>query len=384
MRSRATEHTSPLPPLIIHSGLKQYLIALLVVGVVTGLNWLALPAIHYRAVALVYLFMVLLLGLTIGRGPVLMAAALSAFLWDFLFIPPQLTMQISALEDVLMFAMYFAAALATGHLMARLRGQEQAVLHREERSTALYLLTREVAKAVTMDDVLRTAVDQIGQVFEAQVAILLVNPNGHLAAQPHPISTLPLDEKERSVATWSFTNRKRAGRFTDTLALASAFYLPLLTPGGVVGVMGVRPRETTLLSIDQVELLETFASQVALAIEREMLDEAASRSMMLIESERLYKTLLNSISHELRTPIATITGAASSLLDPNTGDQLETRTRAHRRDSKRRRSLEPARRKPAGHDAARIRPVEDQARLVRRERLDQRRRRTHAAAVGEA
>jgi two-component system, OmpR family, sensor histidine kinase KdpD len=322
---KTTEHTSLLPPVIIHSGVKQYFIALLVVGVVTGLNWLALPAIHYRAVALVYLFMVLLLGLTIGRGPVLLAATLSAFLWNFLFIPPQLTLQISALEDVLMFAMYFAAALATGHLMARLRGQEQAVLHREERSMALYLLTREVAKAVTMDDVLRTAVDQIGQVFEAQVAILLVNPNGHLAAQPHPISTLPLDEKERSVATWSFTNRKRAGRFTDTLALASAFYLPLLTPGGVVGVMGIRPREATLLSIDQVELLETFASQVALAIEREMLDEAASRSMMLIESERLYKTLLNSISHELRTPIATITGAASSLLDPNTGDQLETR-----------------------------------------------------------
>jgi len=102
--------------------------------------------------------------------------------------------------------------------------------------------------------------------------------------------------------------------------------LPLLTPGGAVGVMGVHTREATLLSIDQVELLETFASQVALAIEREMLDEAASRSMMLIESERLYKTLLNSISHELRTPIATITGAASSLLDPSTGNHAETRT----------------------------------------------------------
>jgi len=322
--AEATEHVSPFPPLIIHSGLKQYLIVLLVVGLVTGLNLLVVPVIHYRAVALVYLFTVLLLGLFTGRGPVLIAAALSAFLWNFLFIPPQLTFQISALDDVLMFGMYFITALTTGHLLARLRGQEQAVLHREERTTALYLLTREVANAVTMDDVLHTAVDQIGQVFDAQVAIVLANPNGHLAAEPHPISTLKLDEKERSVAMWSFTNRKPAGRFTDTLAMAAAFYLPLLTPGGAVGVMGVRTRLAILLSGDQVELLETFASQVALAIEREMLDEAASRSMMLIESERLYKTLLNSISHELRTPIATITGAASSLLDPNTGNQPET------------------------------------------------------------
>jgi two-component system sensor histidine kinase KdpD len=137
---------------------------------------------------------------------------------------------------------------------------------------------------------------------------------------------LDLSDKERAVATWSFTHRKPAGRFTDTLTLANAHYLPLLAPGGVVGVMGVRTRQTTPLSIEQQELLETFASQVALSIEREMLDEAAERSKVLAESERLYKTLLNSISHELRTPIAAITGAASSLLEPNTGERAETRT----------------------------------------------------------
>jgi len=200
------------------------------------------------------------------------------------------------------------------------------VLHREERATALYLLTREVARAVTMDEVLKTAVDQIGRVFDAQVAMVLANPIGQLALEPHPSSTLALTEKERSVATWSFTHRKPAGRFTDTLMLAEAHYLPLLAPGGIVGVMGVRTRQTTPLSIEQAELLETFASQVALSIEREMLDEAAERSKVLAESERLYKTLLNSISHELRTPIAAITGAASSLLEPNTGERAETRT----------------------------------------------------------
>jgi len=323
-----TETTDRRVPsrLMLHSSVKQYLAAMLVVAAVTVLNRVAAPLINYHAVALVYLFAVLLIGLFVGRGPVLLAAALSAMLWNFLFIPPQLTFAISALDDVLMFGMYFFAALATGQLTARLRSQERTVLRREERATALYLLTREVASAVTMDEVLRTAVDQIGRVFDAQVAIVLASPIGQLALEPHPTSTLDLSDKERAVAMWSFTNRKPAGRFTDTLTLANANYLPLLAPGGIVGVMGVRTRQTTPLSIEQQELLETFASQVALSIEREMLDEAAERSKVLAESERLYKTLLNSISHELRTPIAAITGAASSLLEPNTGERAETRT----------------------------------------------------------
>jgi two-component system, OmpR family, sensor histidine kinase KdpD len=323
--AETTKRATPARP-ALHSNVKQYLAAMFVVAAVTLLNLMAAHLINYRAVALVYLFAVLLIGLFVGRGPVLLAAALSAMLWDFLFIPPQLTMTISAFDDVLMFGMYFFAALATGQLTARLRSQERAVLHREERATALYLLTREVARAVTMDEVLKTAVDQIGRVFDAQVAIVLASPSGQLALAPHPASTLALTEKERSVATWSCTHRKPAGRFTDTLMLADAHYLPLLAPGGVVGVMGVRTRQTTPLSIEQAELLETFASQVALSIEREMLDEAAEQSKVLAESERLYKTLLNSISHELRTPIAAITGAASSLLEPNTGERAETRT----------------------------------------------------------
>lgn len=323
--TEATERRAPSRP-VLHSNIRQYLMATLIVAVVTGLNFLTAHWVNYRAVALVYLFAVLLIGLFVGRGPVLLAAALSAMLWNFLFIPPQLTLTISGLDDVLMFGMYFFAALATGQLTARLRGQERAVLRREERATALYLLTREVASAVTMDDVLKTAVDQIGRVFDAQVAIVLANPIGQLALEPHLSSTLILSDKERSVALWSFTNRKPAGRFTDTLPMAEARYLPLLAPGGIVGVMGVRTRQTAPLSIEQAELMETFASQVALSIEREMLDEAAERSKVLAESERLYKTLLNSISHELRTPIAAITGAASSLLEPQTGERAETRT----------------------------------------------------------
>jgi two-component system sensor histidine kinase KdpD len=151
-------------------------------------------------------------------------------------------------------------------------------------------------------------------VFDAEVAIILSQSNSLLPA-PHSSSTLKLDEKELGVAIWVFENGKPAGRFTDTLPMATAQYLPLLTSERTVGVIGIHPHQDIRPSPDQEVLMETFASQIALVIERELLDEAAEHTAMLQESERLYTTLLNSISHELRTPIATITGAASSLLD---------------------------------------------------------------------
>ncbi|PJF28640.1 MAG: hypothetical protein CUN52_12440 [Phototrophicales bacterium] len=139
-------------------------------------------------------------------------------------------------------------------------------------------------------------------------------------------NTLPMTEKEYAVAYWVYTHKKPAGRFTDTLSLASAQYLPLLTPTRIVGVIGIRTRQDERLSLDQEGLLETFISQIALVIERELLDEAAEQSAMLHESERLYTTLLNSISHELRTPIATIKGASTSLMNHLTNDNVLART----------------------------------------------------------
>ena len=175
-----------------------------------------------------------------------------------------------------------------------------------------------------MDDILRTAVTQIGQVFDAAVAIMLPR-SGKLMREPHFSSTLGINEKNYSVALWVFEHGKPAGRFTDTLPLETAQFFPLLTPSRTVGVIGIHTRQMERPSFEQEALLETFVNQIALAIERELLDEAAEQAAMLRESERLYTTLLNSISHELRTPIATITGAAGSLMDAQTGNNLDAR-----------------------------------------------------------
>lgn len=313
--------------LVTHSSWQGYLWAWVIITLVTAGDYLlttVLSWIGYQAVGLTELLAVLLIAVYIGRGPALLAALLSAISWNFLFIEPRFTFGISQIQDVILFLMYFFIAIFAGSLTARLRAQERLAQSNAERTMALYTLAHETASAVDMDTVLHTAITQIGRVFAAKVAILL-SETGKLASHCHPASTLQLDEKEYGVALWSFENRKRAGRFTDTLPLASALYLPLLTPRWTVGVIGVQTQQPERLSFEQEALLETFVNQVALVIERELLDEAAEQAAMLRESERLYTTLLNSISHELRTPITAIAGAASGLMDVHTAANLKAR-----------------------------------------------------------
>ncbi len=303
--------------LIRTSRLREYTIALLTVGLVTVANFLALPVIGYQSAAIVYLCGISVLATFVGRGPVLLSTALSVFLWFFCFIPPRFTMLVSNPEDFLLLDTYFVVALVLAMLITRIRSQEIALQRREQHSRALYTLAREVSSARTLDEVLETAVKQIERAFDAEAAILIVQPTGELLPQPHPASTLEMTDQELKAATRALTSHKQAGRFTDTLASAQAQYFPLQAPSGIVGVMGVRMRSPERPTLDQQTLLEMFSRQVALVIERTTLDEAARQASVLAESEHLYQTLFNSISHELRTPLATILGGSAGLLDPN-------------------------------------------------------------------
>ena len=316
-----------LPIFLRHSPWQHYAWSLGSIVLTTAANAAVLslvPWASYLVVGLTELLAVLLIAVYLGRGPALLAALVSAISWNFLFIEPRFTLQISEAQDVILFFLYFAIAIFVGNMTARLRSQERLASNNAERTSALYALAHETATAVNMNDVLRVAVTQIGGAFDAEVAILLAQ-GPELSREPHPASTLAIDDKGYSVAVWCFENGRVAGHFTDTLPLADAQFLPLHTPDRTVGVLGLRTRGGALPFSESL-LLETFASQIALSIERELLDEAAEQTTMLQESERLFTTLLNSISHELRTPIATITGAASSLLDPQMGGHAPTRT----------------------------------------------------------
>lgn len=318
-----------LPQMEIHSSWKQYAAALTTISLVTLINFIITHAfdwVGYQSMGLTELLGVLLIAVYIGRGPALLAATVSALAWNFLFIAPRFTLEIARLQDIILFFLYFVIAIFTGNLTARIRAQEQQARYTAERTEALYTLAHETATALNMDDVLQTAIAQIGRVFDAKVAILL-SSDGRLDKQPHPLSSLSVDERDYGVAVAAFEHRRAAQSIGNIYNLSEAIrFFPLLTASRIVGVIGIRIMHRQPPSSDEALLLETFINQLALVIERELLDEAARQSAMLRESERLYTALLNSISHELRTPIATIKGASSILLNGSASVQPETRT----------------------------------------------------------
>ena len=309
----------------VTAGIKEYLIGAAVISAVTLVSLPLVPLTGYWAIAIIYLFSVVLLSLFIGRGPVFLSAALSAFLWDFLFIPPRFTMWISRLEDWLMLGMYFIVAVVLGGLTSKLRISEWALRVRERRMTALFEFSKVLADATGMEELLRTTILYLEQALDARAAILLPDGAGGLAPEKHPAGSLAVSAKEHAIAEWVYRNRTPAGLFTGTLPNAEAHYTPLIAPGIVAGVMGIAPRSGTAFTPGQEDLLKNVASQLSTRIERESLSQANQKAMLATESERLYKILLNSISHELRTPLTTITGASSGLLDAAIDTRPETR-----------------------------------------------------------
>lgn len=301
-----------VPPVERHSALRHYLIAFAIVVLITVVSiWLS-PIIEYQAVGLIDLLVVLLIAAYLGRGPAILAATVSAITWGYLFMPPRNMFMAVNIEDVIVLGLYFVIALFVGNFTAKIRqGERQARLY-AERTLALYHLSRQPS----VTDVLRSAVDEIERAFNAEVAIFLTLPDDMLALEAHPVSTLRVTERHFSIAKWAFESGKPAGRFTDTLSQSDATFLPLITSGGKVGVIGLKRRGETRLSRDEETLLETFTRQIALVIERELLNEAAAKAAMLQASEQFATSLLNSISHEFRTPIAAIAGASSGLIDP--------------------------------------------------------------------
>ncbi len=313
--------TTPSPPTIrlpTPINWKQYGVSLGLVAGMTALNALLNgfgELIDYHTLALNYLLAVVILALFVERGPVMLCAAVSALLWNFFFVEPLYSFYIKRLADGMMFATYFVVAVVMGVLIARFRTQERAERRREERTAALYMLTRELSDAATIDEIVTVVVRHIGKLFSAQVGILLLGPDGRLSMQAVPGGTLQMTEKELSVATWVFEHNQRAGQFTDNLPLAGALYMPVSTASGIAGVIGVKLPQSYAPTLEQNDLLEAFVRQAGLVIDRQRLHDAAQQSRLVAESERLSKTLLDSISHEMRTPIAAITSAVGALDD---------------------------------------------------------------------
>ena len=297
-----------------------------IIALCTALAWYIFPYFAEANLIMVYLLGVVVVAIRCGRLPAIMASVLSVAAFDFFFVTPYLTFTVSDAQYLVTFAVMLVVALVISTLTARLRQQVDAARQRERRTAILYAMTRELASARGQDNLLLAATRHISEVFESAVAFLLPDASGVLQAWNAAIAggdsstagqqRLALDDKERGVAQWAYDHQQMAGLGTATLPSAQALYVPLSAARGIVGILGVRPAEPRrLLAPEQVLLLETFASQTALALERAILTEETQRAQVQIETERLRSSLLSSVSHDLRTPLAAITGAASSMLE---------------------------------------------------------------------
>jgi two-component system sensor histidine kinase KdpD len=306
-----------------------------VFGVLAALSlasWFIVPHSGYLSVGLFFLLAVIVLSLRVGPGPVFVAGVASALTWDFLFIPPVFTFTIARFEDGLMFFTYFVVAFISGQLTARVRAQERNERMREDRATALFHLTQAISSARTLDDAVFAALRQADKYFGAKTALLLDDGNGS-ALLPHFAGSFPVNDKERGVADWAWRNRKKAGRFTDTLPSSEGFHLPLIRDDAAIGVLILKMPDEATLSLAQRDLAESFASQLAQLVEREQLRAAGEREKLLGESEKLHRTLLDGVSHELKTPLAVLSAAVENLAAADEAtrsdlaDEIKTATR---------------------------------------------------------
>ena len=286
--------------------LYEYAIAVISTALVTGASYIVEGVIGYRAIALLYLLLVVVLGMKLRRGPVLLVAVSSGLVWDFFFIPTRYSLHIADIEDLMMLAMFFIVAMAMGHLTSQLRSSEIAERQRQRRTAALHELVHQAALAPDLDAGLRAAINLTETLFGVRASLLLGLPDHSLAAESHPASSFALDKKEREAAAWAFSHRMPAGKFTDNRPESEAMHLPLQADRDVMGVLSILPLSETSFDLAERELLEAFAELIGTILEKDHLIQGLKHAEILEASERLERALLQSVSHELKTPLSAV------------------------------------------------------------------------------
>jgi len=323
-RTRGTVAETTQPP-----RLKRYAWAAGISIACTALAWTMLllyPPFEAANIVMVYLLGTTIAGLRLGRRPSVLTTLLNVLFLDFFFVPPRFTFAVSDVQYVVTFAVMLTIGLVIATLMSSVRQQTRVAGARERRTALLYAMSRELAGTRGTAAMARVAIKHVTETFQCRATVLFPNDSGKLE-YPREI---PMEGSYRgadlAVAQWVADHGRRAGLGTDTLPAAPALYLPLSTGRETLGVLAVLPdnRRRVLLP-EQRHLLETFAGQIALAVERARLAETAEGARVAAEAESLRNTLLASISHDLRTPLAVMAGAGSTLA--TRGASLDEATR---------------------------------------------------------
>ena len=278
-------------------------------------------------IVLLYLLPVLIAAVRWGLWPSLAASLLGILSFDFFFVPPVMSFTVHDVHYLLSFAIFLLVAFVTGTLAARLRAQAHEAEQRERRTAALYLLSHKIAAETDIQQVLTTIVDTVSTSIGADIAILMpggTNGSLQLAAVSRG-SKFVLDEKEQAIVQWVFEHRQEAGPGTSTLDEANRLFVPVHDGERPIAVLALPTSSRHTLSREQRDDLDALASLTALAITRLQLAEEAEQVKWLAESEKLHTALLNAVSHDLRTPLSSITGAVTGLLSEPDRYNAETK-----------------------------------------------------------
>lgn len=292
----------------------------------TAVAFALYPRFELSNLVMVYLLGVTVAGLRFGRGPSVMTAILNVAAFDFFFVPPRFTFAVTDVQYFVTFGVMLLVALVIANLVASVRQQTRVAGARERRTALLYAMSRELAVTRGISSMARVAVRHLAEVFQCRAVILLPDLEGKLRYPRDP----PLEQSFRSadlaVAQWVADHGRQAGLGTDTLPATQGLYIHLGDERQHLGVLAVLPSNPRrVLLPEQKHLLETFAGQIGLALERARLTESAEAAGLAAERESLRNTLLASISHDLRTPLSVIAGAGSTLAQHT--PQLDESTR---------------------------------------------------------
>jgi two-component system sensor histidine kinase KdpD len=292
--------------------------SLAMVAAALGVGLLLQLYVGQSVISLVFLTAVLASAIAYGLWPALAASLVSTLAYNFFFLPPLYTFTIADPQNVVALFFFAIVAFIASNLTSRVRSQAMAARQRAKTTEDLYLFSRKLGGAVTLDDLLWATAYQIALMLRLTVVILLPE-GGTVAVRSGYPPEDALDEADLAAAKWCWENDRAAGRGADTLPGAKRLFLPIRTGRGRVVVVGLGPmdpeseREGPLLSPDQRRLLDALCDQAALAIERTTVAHDLDHARLMAETDRLRSALLTSISHDLKTPLASILGAITSL-----------------------------------------------------------------------
>jgi two-component system sensor histidine kinase KdpD len=305
---RPAQERAPFDP-------RPYIAAVLGVAAALGIGELIQPLLGIENVDLVFLTVVVGIAVRYGLWPSLFATVVSSLCYNFFFLPPIYTFTITDPTNIGAFVFFTIVAVVVSHFAARGRTRTVAAHERIRAVELLYAFSRKLAGVGTLDDVLWATAYQTALMLKVHVVLLLPEEGSIVVKAGYPPEDI-LDEADVAAAKWAWQNDRSAGRGSDTLPGAKRLFLPMRTGRGAIGVIGIdSDKPGPLLTPDQRRLLDALIDQSALAIERVRLVEDLERAKRAAEADRLRSALLTSISHDLKTPLAAVLGAAGTLRD---------------------------------------------------------------------